>query len=157
MMSRTRFQEWAPRRGDPVKLKGTDERGVVLRTVEGACCGQVFVAFERRSVGQCDALDHVRPVAAGALELDGDDLAQALDDALSMEALAELAFHGRGVRCLDELAALLEVESVRALRASDGYAERRRYDLAALERDRAAMYRRRAEAIRVLERRRTQS
>lgn len=157
MMTRTRFQEWAPRRGDRVKLKGSDERGVVLRTSEAECCAQVFVAFERRSVGQCDALDHVRPVAAGSLELDGDDLAQALDDALSIDALAELAFHGRGVRCLDELAALLEVESVRALRASDGFAERRRYDLAALERDRAATFRRRAEAVRVLERTRTES
>lgn len=64
--------------------------------------------------------------------------------------LVELAYHARHLRARDELAAALETEAVRCDRASDGFAERRRYDLAAGERERARLLRRWAEALRTL-------
>jgi len=51
--------------------------------------------------------------------------------------LIELAYHGHGLRSRDELAAALETAAVRHDRASEGFAERRRYDLATGERERA--------------------
>lgn len=65
--------------------------------------------------------------------------------------LVELAYHGGNLRTRDELAAKLEQAAVVHDRASDGFAERKRYDLAAGERERAAVLRRRAKALRVLE------
>lgn len=64
--------------------------------------------------------------------------------------LDELAYHARNLRSRDELAAALETEAVRCDRASDGFAERRRYDLAAGERERARLLRRWAAALRVV-------
>jgi hypothetical protein len=78
-------------------------------------------------------------------------LRAALDALLDLDAIAELAAHARGLRAVDELAARLEHEAVRSDRASESYAERGRYDLAAGERDRAELLRRRAAALRVLE------
>lgn len=65
--------------------------------------------------------------------------------------LVEFAYHGRNCRTRDELAAKLEHEAVRSDRASDGFAERKRYDLAAGERERARELRRWAAALRVVE------
>lgn len=65
--------------------------------------------------------------------------------------LAELAYHSRNLRTRDELAAALETEAVRSDRASEGFAERKRYDLAAGERDRAARLREIAAAVRTLD------
>lgn len=64
--------------------------------------------------------------------------------------LVELAYHARNLRSRDELAAALETVAVRHDRASDGFAERRRYDLAAGERESARHLRRWAEALRVV-------
>jgi hypothetical protein len=80
-----------------------------------------------------------------------DPLRAALDALLDLDAIAELAAHARGLRAVDELAARLEHEAVRSDRASEAYAQRERYDLAAGERERAAVLRRRAAALRVLE------
>lgn len=66
-------------------------------------------------------------------------------------ALIELAYHGHDLRTRDEFAARLEQVAVRHDRASDGFAERKRYDLAAGERDRAARLREIAAAVRVLD------
>lgn len=65
--------------------------------------------------------------------------------------LVELAYHSRNLRTRDELAAALETEAVRSDRASEGFAERKRYDLAAGERDRAARLREIAAAVRTLD------
>lgn len=65
-------------------------------------------------------------------------------------ALPVLAYLGRSCRTRDELAAALECEAVVHDRASDGFAERRRYDLAAGERERARDLRRWAAALRVV-------
>jgi hypothetical protein len=80
-----------------------------------------------------------------------DPLRAALDALLTVDAIAELAAHARGLRAVDELAAKLEHEAVRSDRASEAYAQRERYDLAAGERERASVLRRRAAALRVLE------
>ncbi len=80
-----------------------------------------------------------------------DPLRAALDALLDLDAIAELAAHARGLRAIDELAAKLEHEAVRSDRASEAYAQRERYDLAAGERERASALRRRAAALRVLE------
>lgn len=80
-----------------------------------------------------------------------DPLRAALDALLTADAIAELAAHARGLRAIDELAAKLEHEAVRSDRASEAYAQRERYDLAAGERERASVLRRRAAALRVLE------
>ncbi len=75
--------------------------------------------------------------------------------------LVELAYHSRNLRTRDELAAALETEAVRSDRASEGYAERGRYELAAGERERAALPsaagtgRRRVSSIGLLRSRRT--
>jgi hypothetical protein len=66
--------------------------------------------------------------------------------------LAELAYHARNLRTRDELAAALEHEAVRCDRASEAYAQRERYDLAAGERERARLLRRWAAALRVVHR-----
>lgn len=79
-----------------------------------------------------------------------DELRAALDALLTPDAIAELAYHARNLRTRDELAVRLEHEAVRSERASEGYAERRRYDLAAGERERARMLRRWAAALRVV-------
>ncbi len=86
-----------------------------------------------------------------------DELRAALDALLTPDAIAELASYTRGLRAVDELAARLEHEAVRSDRASEAYAERERYDLAAGERERAAVLRRRAKALRVLDALRTAS
>jgi hypothetical protein len=65
--------------------------------------------------------------------------------------LEELAYHARNLRARDELATALEHEAVRSDRASEAYAQRERYDLAAGERERARLLRRCAGALRVLE------
>lgn len=67
------------------------------------------------------------------------------------DILSALAYHGRDCRTRDELAARLEREAVVHARASEGYAERGRYELAAGERERAALARRRAKALLALE------
>ncbi len=64
--------------------------------------------------------------------------------------LEELAYHARNFRARDELATALEIAAVRHDRASDGFAERRRYDLAACEREHARLLRRWAAALRVV-------
>jgi hypothetical protein len=64
--------------------------------------------------------------------------------------LEELAYHARNLRARDELAAALEQEAVRCDRASDGFADRHRYDLAAGQRERARLLRRWAAALRVV-------
>jgi hypothetical protein len=71
--------------------------------------------------------------------------------------LKELAYHARNLRARDELAAALEQEAVRSDRASEAYAQRERYDLAAGERESAAVRRRRAKTPRGLEELRTAS
>lgn len=70
--------------------------------------------------------------------------------------LEELAYHAHNLRSRDELAAALETAAVRSDRASDGFAERRRYDLAAGERESARMLRRWAAALRVVDAHREQ-
>lgn len=146
-------QPWTPKRGDCVRHRRTGERGVVLRTERVDAYGdRVFVAVEQHTMANSTVMDHVRPIGAGELELDGDDLGAAVHEAMSVDSIFDLAHMSRGARCLDELAARLEFEAVRVLRASEGFAERKRYDLAAGERDRAALLRRRAEAVRALER-----
>ncbi len=50
--------------------------------------------------------------------------------------LVELAYHSRNLRTRDELAARLEQAAVVHDRASEGFAERKRYDLADGERER---------------------
>ncbi len=67
------------------------------------------------------------------------------------DVLSALAYHGRDCRTRDELAARLEREAVVHARASEGFAERKRYDLAAGERDRAARLREIAAAVRALD------
>ena len=81
----------------------------------------------------------------------GDPICDALDVFLQPDALAELAHHGRGARHASEAAAKLEQVAVVHDRASDGFAERRRYDLAAGERERARHMRRWAAALRVVQ------
>lgn len=67
------------------------------------------------------------------------------------DVLSALAHHGRDCRTRDELAARLEREAVVHSRASEGYADRDRYDLAAGQRERARTLRQWAEALRVVE------
>jgi len=62
----------------------------------------------------------------------------------------ELAYHGRNCRTRDELIVRLEQAAIVHDRASDGFAERKRYDLAAGERESARHLRRWAEALRVM-------
>lgn len=81
----------------------------------------------------------------------GDMICDALDVLLQLDAIAELAHHGRGARHASEAAAALEQEAVRSDRASEGFVERKRYDLAAGERDRAARLREIAAAVRALD------
>lgn len=66
------------------------------------------------------------------------------------DVVFELAYYGHKLRTRDELAARLEQVAVRHDRASDGFAERKRYDLAAAEREQARSVRRWAEALRVV-------
>lgn len=80
-----------------------------------------------------------------------DSICDALDTLLQLDAVAELAHHGRGAHHASEAAAMLEQEAVRSDRASEGFAERKRYDLAAGERDRAARLREIAAAVRTLD------
>jgi hypothetical protein len=136
-----------------VRHRTSGERGVVLRVEPVDAYGdRVLVAIEQRSTGNATVMDHVRAIGAGELELDGDDLGAAVHEAMSVDSIFDLAHLSRGARCLDELAARLEFEAVRVLRASDGFAERKRFDLAAGERERAALLQRRAAAVRALER-----
>lgn len=64
--------------------------------------------------------------------------------------LHELAYHARGLRSRDELAAVLERRAVDAIRAGDGYSAAHRHDIAAGERERARDLRRWAAALRVV-------
>jgi hypothetical protein len=77
-------------------------------------------------------------------------LAEAAKLLTEPRVLEELAYHARNLRTRDELAAALEQEAVRCDRASDGFADRLRYDLAAGERERARLLRRWAAALRVV-------
>jgi hypothetical protein len=77
-------------------------------------------------------------------------LAEAAAVLIEPRVLEELAYSARNLRSRDELAAALETEAVRHDRASDGFAERRRYDLAAGERERARLLRRWAAALHVV-------
>lgn len=67
------------------------------------------------------------------------------------DVLTVLALHGRDCRTRDEFAARLEREAVVHDRASTGYADRERYDLAAGQREQARTLRHWAEALRVVE------
>lgn len=65
--------------------------------------------------------------------------------------LHALALHSLDARTRDEIAARLEREAVRCVRAGDGYNACGRYDLAAGERERARELRRWSAALRVVE------
>lgn len=77
----------------------------------------------------------------------GRPLLDAIDVLLHPDALTEIALHARGVHTVEEIAPKLEAEAVRSDRASEAFAQRERYDLAAGERERAALLRRYAAAI----------
>lgn len=88
-----------------------------------------------------------------------DPICDALDVILQLDALDdlyELVRRGRGARHASEAAAVLERDAVVHDRASEGFTERERYDLAAGERDRAARLREIAAAVRTLDAHREQ-
>jgi hypothetical protein len=66
------------------------------------------------------------------------------------ESLRELAYFAHGCRATDELAAVLDREATRCVRASDGFAALFRYDLAAEQRERARKLRLLSAALRVV-------
>lgn len=88
-----------------------------------------------------------------------DPICDALDIILQLDALDdlyELVRRGRGARHSSEAAAVLERDAVVHDRASEGFAEHKRYDLAAGERERAARLREIAAAVRTLDAHREQ-
>jgi hypothetical protein len=91
-----------------------------------------------------------QPAQHAAPPRDRPTLAEAAGLLTEPRVIEELAYHARNLRTRDELAAALEMAAVRHERASDGFAERRRYDLAASERERARSLRQWAAALRLL-------
>lgn len=86
----------------------------------------------------------------------GNAICDALDALFESDAIAELAHRSRAARHVSEAAAVLDRDAVVHLRASEGFSERRRYDLAAGEREAARRCRERAAAIRTLDAHREQ-
>jgi len=80
-----------------------------------------------------------------------DPICDALDVLLDLDALTEIAALVRRAIHVAEVAPLFEQDAIRHERTAEWHAERGRYDLAAGERERAAVLRRRAKALRVLE------
>ena len=78
------------------------------------------------------------------------ELREALLLLLRVDTLALIGAHAHGLHSADEIAFRLEHEALRSERASEGYNERNRYDLAAGERWRARELRRRAAALRLI-------
>lgn len=81
----------------------------------------------------------------------GNAICDALDALFESDAIAELAHRSRAARHVSEAAAVLDRDAVVHLRASEGFSERRRYDLAAGERERAAQLEEIAAAVRTLD------
>lgn len=78
--------------------------------------------------------DESKPALTDAEQLAA--LREAIAVVLKPRTLELLGHLARGQRSVDELLIVLDAEIVRARAASDGFAERGRYDLATGERDR---------------------
>jgi hypothetical protein len=78
------------------------------------------------------------------------ELREALRLLLRIDTLELLGAHVHRLHSADEIAVRFEQEALRSQRASEGYVERERYDLAAGERERARELRLRAAALRLV-------
>ncbi len=78
------------------------------------------------------------------------ELREALRLLLRVDTLELLGVHTHRAHTANEIAVRLEQEALRSERASEGHAERERYDLAAGERERARELRLRAAALRLV-------